>query len=284
MKMKLWKHAVAIIVMMSVLLPLGAQNSDAAAKYVELEAQWEDGRISHTETLLKDGVTYGNFFSLGSEAGLLGGMDSENTAVLKRDQKRIVVHMGSRMAEVDGRQVDMGREPVRYISHIYVPIRFLASALDGEVAHRDTKTGKITVTGLNKYTDTFYGSAMGYNYMIHTAKGELEITNVNTGQKNSIPLGIKDINVNTHNLTLNFKWTDKNLLIVIIEYANRKIGDNDLYTLVFKDQGLIRKSIAHGLLEQHEILKSDGTIQLIDDKNIRIIEDGTGNVLEVIAR
>ncbi|EPY04956.1 hypothetical protein PAALTS15_22203 [Paenibacillus alvei TS-15] len=284
MKMKQWKHAVAIIFIMSVLFPLGVQQSDAAAKYVELESQWEDGRITHIQTLLKDGVTYGNFFTLGSDSGLVWGMESDNTAVLKKDKKRIVVHMGSRMAEVDGRQVDMGREPVWYNSHLYVPIRFLASALDGEVANRDTKTGKITVTGLNNYTDTFYGSAMGYNYMIRTAKGDLEITNVYTGQKNSIPLGIKDINVNTHKLTVNFKWTDKNLLIVTIEYANRKSGDHDLHTLVFKDQGLIRKSVAHGLKEQHEILKSDGTIQLVDDKNIRIIEDGTGNVLEVIAR
>ncbi|MGE7826792.1 hypothetical protein [Paenibacillus sp. NPDC093718] len=54
--------------------------------------------------------------------------------------------------------------------------------------------------------------------------------------------------------------------------------------MVFKNQGLIRKSIAHGLTEQHETLKADGTIQLIDDKNIRIIDDGSGNMLNVIAR
>ncbi|SMF85334.1 Copper amine oxidase N-terminal domain-containing protein [Paenibacillus uliginis N3/975] len=245
--------------------------------------QWEDGRITHIETLLKDGVTYGSLFS-GSEAGLLWEMENDNMAVLRRNEKRIVVHMGSRIAEVDGREVDMGSEPVRYISHLYVPIRFLASVLDGEVANRDTKTGKVTVTGLNNYTDAFYGSMMGYSYMIRAAKGDLEITGAYTGQKTTIPLGIKDINVNTHDLTLNFKWTPKNLLIVTIEYSNRKTGDYDLYALVFKNQGMIRKSVAHGLMEQHEILKSDGTIQLIDDKNIRIIDDGSGDVLEVITR
>ncbi|UNK21286.1 copper amine oxidase N-terminal domain-containing protein [Paenibacillus sp. N3/727] len=282
--MKNWKNAVADICMMSVLLPLGAQKSDAASKYVELEMQWEDGRTTHIETLHKDGVTYGSLFSLGSKAGLLWGMENDNMAVLWRDQKRIVVNMGSRIAEVNGREVNMGRELVRYISHLYVPIRFLATALDGEVANRDTKTGKVTVTGLNNYTDTFYGSMMGYSYMIRAAKGDLEITNPYTGQKNSIPLGIKDITVNTHDLTLNFKWTPKNLLIVTIEHSNRKTGDYDLYALVFKNQGLIRKSVAQGLMEQHEILKSDGTIQLIDNKNIRIIDDGSGNVLDIIAR
>lgn len=282
--MKNWKNAFAVIFMMSVLFPLGAQKSDAVSNYVELEMQWEDGRITHIETLLKDGVTYGSLFSLGSEAGLLWEMENDNMAVLRRNEKRIVVHMGSRIAEVDGREVDMGSEPVRYISHLYVPIRFLASVLDGEVANRDTKTGKVTVTGLNNYTDSFYGSMMGYGYMIRAAKGDLEITGAYTGQKTTIPLGIKDINVNTHDLTLNFKWTPKNLLIVTIEYSNRKTGDYDLYALVFKNQGMIRKSVAHGLIEQHEILKSDGTIQLIDDKNIRSIDDGSGDVLEVITR
>lgn len=282
--MKRLKQVVAVIFMMSVLLPLGAKKSEAASKYVDLEIQWEDGRIAHIETLLKDGVTYGSFFSLGSGAGLLWEMEDDNTAILRSNEKRIVVHMGSTIAEVDGQEVDMGKEPVWYISHLYVPIRFLAAALDGEVVNRDTKTGKVTVTGLNNYTDTFYGSTMGYSYIIHAAKGDLEITNAYTGQKSTIPLGIKNMNVNTHVLNLNFKWTPKNLLIVIIEYSNRKTGVNDLYTLVFKNQGLIRKSIAHALMEQHEILKSDGTIQLIDDKNIRIIDDGSGNVLEVIPR
>lgn len=284
MKIKHWKYAVAVLFIMSVLLPLGAQESHAASKYVELEMQWEDGRNSHIETLHKDGVTYGSFFSLGSMAGLHWGMENDNTAVLKRDQKRIVVHLGSSIADVDGVKVDMGREPVWYISHLYVPIRFLATALDGEVANRDTKTGKVTVKGLNNYTDTFYGSMMGYSYTIRAAKGDLEITNAYTGQKNTIVLGMKDINVNSHDLTLNFKWTSKNLLIAFIEYSNRMTEEYDLYTLVFKNQGLIRKSIAHGLTEQHETLKSDGTIQLIDDRDIRIIDDGSGEVLSVIPR
>ena len=91
MKIKHWKYAVAVLFIMSVLLPLGAQESHA--KYVELEMQWEDGRNSHIETLHKDGVTYGSF-SLGDGRSPLG-MENDNTAVLKRDQKRIVVHLGS---------------------------------------------------------------------------------------------------------------------------------------------------------------------------------------------
>lgn len=284
MKVKKWINAFMVICIMSALFPLGAQRSEAASKYVELEAQWEDGRTSRIQTLHKDSVTYGNFFSLGNSSGLHWEMEDDNTAVLKRDQKRIVVHMDSSIAEVDGQEMDMGRKPIWYISQLYVPIRFLATALDGEVANRDPKTGKVTVTGLNNYTDTFYGSVMGHTYMISAAKGDLEVTNVYTGQTNTIPLGMKDINVNTHNVTIDFKWTPKNLLIVTIEYSNRKTGDYDLYALVFKNQGVIRKSVAHGLTEQHELLTPDGTIKLMDDKNLRMIDDGTGDVLEVIAR
>ncbi|WP_260871168.1 copper amine oxidase N-terminal domain-containing protein [Paenibacillus xylanexedens] len=177
------KKVVVVALVMSVLLPLGAQKSEAASKYVDLEIQWADGRINHVETLIKDGVTYGSFFSLGIKAGLVWGMEDDNTAVLKNSQKHIVVHLGSSIAEVDGQKVDMGSEPVWYISHLYVPIRFLASAMGGEVTHRDTKTNKITVTGLSNYTDTFYGSNMGYTYVIRAAKGDLEITNASTGQK-----------------------------------------------------------------------------------------------------
>ncbi|GAS81917.1 copper amine oxidase N-terminal domain-containing protein [Paenibacillus amylolyticus] len=278
------RKVVAVALVMSVLLPLGPQKSEAASKYVDLEIQWADGRINHVETLIKDGVTYGNFFSLGIKAGLVWGMEDDKTAVLKSSEKHIVVHLGSRIAEVDGQKVDMGTEPVSYISQLYVPIRFLASALDGEVTHRDTKTNKITVTGLSNYTDTFYGSDMGYTYVIRATKGDLEITNTSTGQKSSIPLGIKDINVNTHDLKINFKRSPQNLLIVIIEHTNRKTEDYDLYTLVFKNKGLIRKSIAHGVMEPHEILNSDGSIQLIDDNKIRIIDDGSGKVLEVLPR
>lgn len=285
MKMKHWKHAAAAIFLISVLLPMGAQESHAASKYVVLELQWEDGRTSRIKTLKKDGVTYGSFYSLGNMARLHSGMEQDNTVVLKSDQKRIAIRMGSSIAEVDGRKVDMGREPVRYMSHLYVPIRFLAAALDGEVTNRDAKTGKVTVTGLNNYTDIFYGGGkMGYSYTIRAAKGDLEITNAYTNQKTTIPLGMKDINANTHNLTQNFNWTPKGLLIVTIEYTNRETKEYDLYTLIFKNQGLIRKSIAHGLLERHETLKPDGTIQLIDDHNIRMIEDESGNVLNVFAR
>ncbi|MNI29264.1 hypothetical protein D3C76_714230 [compost metagenome] len=283
LKMNHLKFAV-VILLMSTLLPVKAQSTLAASKYVELEVQWEDGRINHVDTLVKDGVTYGSLFSLGGGAGLRRSMEGEDKAILSGSQKRIVVNMGSRIAEVDGQEVDMGREPVWYISNLYVPIRFLASALDGEVGKRDAKTGKVTVSGLNNYIDTFYDSMMGYNYLISAEKGDLEITNVSTGQKNTIPLGLKDINVNTHTLTIKFKWTPKNLLIVTIEYSNRHTGDYDLYMLLFKDNGLIRKSIAHGLTEQHETVQSDGNIYLIDDKNIRIIEDETGKVLEVITQ
>ncbi|MEK3780364.1 copper amine oxidase N-terminal domain-containing protein [Paenibacillus sp. FSL K6-1566] len=188
--MKHWKHAAAAIFLISVLLPMGAQESHAASKYVVLELQWEDGRTSRIQTLQKDGVTYGSFYSLGSMAHLYSGMDADNTVVLKSDQKRIAIRMGSSIAEVDGRKVDMGREPVRYMSHLYVPIRFLAAALDGEVTNRDAKTGKVTVTGLNNYADIFYGGGkMGYSYTIRAAKGDLEITNAYTDQKTIIPLG-----------------------------------------------------------------------------------------------
>lgn len=106
--------------------------------------------------------------------------------------------------------------------------------------------------------------------MIQAAKGDLEITNAFTGKKNTIPLGIKDINVNTHELTLHFNRTPENLTILTINYTNRKTGEYDLYTLVFKNQGMIRKSVAHGLTESHEFLTSDGTLSLIDDNNIRV--------------
>lgn len=282
--MKHWTYAVVVIFGMSVFLSMGAQKSHAASKYSELELQWEDGRVSHIQTLHKDGVTYGSFFSIGSKSGLQWEMENDKTAVLKNGKKRIVVHLGSRIAEIDGRKIDIGNEPVWYISHLYVPISFLATALDGEVASRDSKTGKVTVTGLSNYTDTFSSSLMGYRYMIRAAKGDLEITGAYSGHKTVIPLNITDINVNTHDLTLNFKKTPKNLLIVTISYTNRKTGEYDLYTLLFKNQGLIRKSVVHGLTERHDQLKPDGTIHLIDDKNTRMIEDGSGDVLQLIAR
>ena len=204
--------------------------------------------------------------------------------MLSGNQSRIAVRIGSQIAEVNGQEVDMGSEAVWYLSHLYVPIRFLASALDGEVAARDTMTGKVTVTGLNNYRDTFYESLWGRIYMIQAGKGDLEISNVYTGQKELIPLDMKDINVNTHNLTLNFKWTPKNMMILTIDYRNRKTGEYDLHTLVFKNNGLIRQSVVHGLTEQQELLQTDGNIRLIDDQNIRVIEDETGHVLEKIAR
>jgi hypothetical protein len=274
----------AFILIVPMLLSAGAHMANAAPKYVVLETQWEDGRISNVDTLLKDGVTYGSFYSLGNGASLRWGSEGEGTAVLSGYKKRIVVHMGSRLAEVDGQEVDMGREPVWYISHLYVPIRFLAAALDGEVAEWNEKTGKVTVTGLNNYKDTFYASTMGLSYIISAEEGDLEITNPNTGYKVLIPLGMEDINVNTHNLTLDLKWTPKNLLIVSVMYANRKTSEYDLYTLVFKNQGLIRKAVAHGLTEQHDNMRLDGNIQLIDDKYMRVIEDETGNVLKVNTR
>lgn len=77
------------------LVPIGAQESHAASKYVDLELQWEDGRISRIQTLHKDGVTYGSFYSLGSMAQLYSGIDADKTVVLKSDQKHIAIRLGS---------------------------------------------------------------------------------------------------------------------------------------------------------------------------------------------
>ncbi|HEX7056482.1 MAG TPA: copper amine oxidase N-terminal domain-containing protein [Bacilli bacterium] len=284
MKTNRWKKVFAVIFSASIFLSAGAHSTYAASKYVGLEMRWLDGHIDHVETLLKDGVTYGSLFAIGSEASLRSETGDKGQVVLSGYKKRIVVHMGSNIAEVDGQKVDMGRKPVWYISHLYVPIRFLAAALGGKVADWDPKTGKVTVTGLHHYNDTFYGSMMGHSYVIHSETGDLEITNVYSGQKVTIPLGLKDINVNTHHLAMDFKSTRKNLLILSVTYTNRHTGEYDLYTLLFKNQGLIRKSVAHDLTEQYEIIQPDGNIQLIDDKNIRIVEDETGNILATRAR
>ncbi|GIP26180.1 hypothetical protein J23TS9_13100 [Paenibacillus sp. J23TS9] len=282
--MKKWNKAIAVILSMSMLFLLGTHKTYAASKYVVLEAQWKDGHIDHVQTLLKDGVTYGSIFSFGSEARLHWSMEDKDTAVLSGSRKHIVVNLGSNIAEVDGQEVDMGRAPVWFISHLYVPIKFLAAALDGEVAEWDAKSGKVTLTGLHKYNDNFSSGMLGYTYSILSQVGDLEITHENTGKTVTIPLGIKDIDVNTHNLTMDFEVTSKNLLIATIVYSDRKTSVYDLYTLVFKNQGLIRKSIAHGLTEQIESIRADGKIQLINDENIRVIEDETGNILEVNAR
>lgn len=281
MKIIQWRTAVTVILILTFLLPAGTHVTGAASKYVELEIQWEDGRSSHDQTLRKEGITYGSIYSLAYGANLQPSMKGDNTLMFSGNQKRIEITMGSRIAEVDGREVDMGTVPVQYISHLYVPIKFLAPALGGEVDSWDKKTGKVTVTGLKSYLDIFYGSSMGYSYVIRTDSEDLEITNVSTKEQVTIPLGIKNIDVNTQDLTINFNRTPKNLLIVTIVHSDRKTGIYDLYTLLFKDQGLIRKAVAHGIMEQQEFILPDGKVQLMDDNHVRILEDGTGSVLEV---
>ncbi|WIM37961.1 copper amine oxidase N-terminal domain-containing protein [Paenibacillus sp. PK4536] len=201
--------------------------------------------------------------------------------------KEIVLRIGSHTATIDSKSITMNaapftiQNPITKQKDIYVPIRAVVQFLGGHSLRVNPQNHVIIADQLqafNVITDVYQGNT----YTMKKINGDLY-----RSYRNHKPVKIASI----HNALDFFEFsnidvssTSKGLQIIRIQNAS---GEPHIYhedfTMIFKNGSLIRQSSMDYHLNKHtNSTMYNGNIILNDGQNLRIIEDGTGNVLENI--
>ncbi|MGV7116386.1 copper amine oxidase N-terminal domain-containing protein [Paenibacillus kyungheensis] len=244
---------------------------------------------SSGSTITRHGVTFIEVKEL--LAGTLGLKlywdQSKQQATFNGFMKKIVFRIDSRTATVDGKSITMTstpfilQNPTTQQKEIYVPIRSVVQFLGGHSLHMDSQKHVITADQLqafNVITDVYQGDT----YTMRKINGDLYHSH-----HNSQPVKIASIHTPLDFFefsNIDVSSTSKGLQMVRIQNAS---GEPHIYhedfTMIFKNGSLIRQSSMDYHLNKHtNSTMYNGNIILNDGQNLRIIEDGTGNVLENI--
>lgn len=280
MKKKLILLPVLVFLLISTATSLPASANAATPAYVQLTFN-NGGTLSlgaNDNALIKNGVSYMNI-SIVTTAGLDIRWDSSRKRVeFYGWEKSFAVRIGNRTGVLDGSTIDIGGTPFLYNNELYVPTRFLVKALEGNSIRWDSKTRTIVATGLHLYrgySETFEGAV--YSASLDT--GDLYVS-FEKGAKHKIG----NLGTRLDLIDFNFERTPDGLLIlrVINNYGEPHIN-TEYFTFLFKNGSVIRQAhtdFRSTFLEP--AVWSEGKLLLNDGRTLRLIDDGTGRVSEVI--
>ena len=159
-----------------------------------------------------------------------------------------------------------------------MPLRFAAKVLGGTVTGWDAKSRTATVRNLHTYAAA--GAAYGgVTYTVEKSTGQLYASSSATGGR---PVKIAHLGSKLHDLIdFKFKKTPKGLLLIEITdvYGEPHIN-NAHYALLLKNGSVIRQAKVHywQRFATNAVL-NEGVIGMTDGRTLRVIEDGTGDVL-----
>ncbi|MFD0671883.1 stalk domain-containing protein [Cohnella sp. GCM10027633] len=279
--MKPLRTLVLLILASLVALPAtasAANNASTSPSAATYRFEWTDGTVLTGAAAVKNGVSY-----IGMEAIVQTMIFSRviwlNERKVKYDGFRtdFTISIGKLAADIGGKPVTLAGAPFKIGEDIYVPASFLLEALRGTKLAWDPKLRVVTATGLRKDA----GARIAYGIAIDYETGTLTRGNNADGSERKLAeLGMPI----RGSMSYEFRRTEGGLLLLTImdDYGEPHIH-NQLFQIVLKNGGLIRQSSAYFHERGPRIDISYGnTIVLTNGKQLRLIEDGTGNVLEKI--
>jgi len=270
-----WSIA-AFFLIFALLLP----TSVSAAAQASYEFNWEWGGRESGAALVKNGVTFVASDSVAVGAGLEVKWDKTG----KRAQydgwnKSIAVRVGSKTGVLDGKMVKLEGAPFLFEKRLYMPARFVVGALGGGNVTWDAKAKTIKADRLKTFKQYIY-SYEGSTYTIEPRKGILYVKEGKGALRELAKLG-----ESLHDyLTFEFQKTPGGLLVLNLEdnYGEPHIN-NQLFTLVIKNGKVIQQSNVYYFKRfEQNVTQADGQLLLNNGKTLRLIEDGTGKVIETI--
>ncbi|WP_167747231.1 copper amine oxidase N-terminal domain-containing protein [Cohnella luojiensis] len=242
--------------------------------------EWVNGTVTGGEVIIKNGVTYIETEDIFINAGFQSNWDSAHTRLQLKGQKdQLAFRMGSKFAIMNGKIVPIGGSPFTKNKRTYIPARFLVKVLGGKEL-KWSNTGKVLhAAGLrdSMTVSQIYG---GLYYSVDNDSGTLYVTDAK-GSKRKLATLEKTL---YDFANFDFQVTSKGLLIITI-YVNH--GEPhlhyQLFTVIIKNGGVIRQSYAHYFNRYSPNVKQyDNHLILTDGKKLRVLEDGTGAVIETI--
>ncbi|GIP27803.1 hypothetical protein J23TS9_29330 [Paenibacillus sp. J23TS9] len=235
--------------------------------------------ISSQDAIIKNGVSYLSSSLLTNYAKLeMRWNQSGNRIEFTGFDKRLVIRIGSHTGLLDGKSVDLGSAPFLYKDELYLPAKFVVKALQGGAVHWDPKTRTLQADHLHRYpgmSENFEGALYSLSY----DTGDLFVSS-GKGNKQKIA------NLGTGLDIVHFKFEHTPQGLVVLRVFNI-YGEPHLYTddfiLLLKNGSVIRQAnIGFHNTFGEPALWADGKLLLNDGHTLRIIEDGTGKVLETV--
>jgi hypothetical protein len=151
--------------------------------------------------------------------------------------------------------------------------------LEGGSVSWDAEHQLVSAAGLHTYAG-FSQTYSGSTYSIVKKTGELFVAGKNGSKKKIADLGSQLYDM----VSMDFQKTPGGLLIVTIRdnYGEPHIN-NHLFTLILKNGGVIRQSQAsYWMRFTDNVTRYGNHLLLTDGRSLRILEDGTGTVLQTL--
>jgi len=259
-----------------------APSSTVSTTYQFFYDSPSDGSITG-DTLTKKGTTFVDIRALGIQSGLeFAWSDGGTRASLNGFMKKMAVRIGSKTAMLDGKSVTLSAAPFKVQGKqkddvaVYVPIRFAVQVMNGDqiatdLVHHQIKTQHID--SFSVVTDVYKGST----YTLKKDGGDLYVAH---GKQT--PVKLVSLGINFDAVDMEFESTAGRLLILTINdtYGEPHIH-NQQVKLIFQKGKLIRKVYTDfTTINDSDISTYQGKIVLSDGKVLRMIEDGTGNIVD----
>lgn len=262
--------------------PASASSSSFPTTYTFYLANDPKGFIVNS-TLVQNGTIFLDIRELAEDSGLTLAWDSTGQrASLNGFMKKAAIRLGSRTAMLDGKIVTLSAAPFKKKEKktnneiVYVPVRFGVQLLGGNHIQVDRQQVHVTARNIKSYdviTDVYNGST----YTLKKDGGDLYVAH---GKQ--APVKLVSLGIDFDSVDMEFESTAGGLLILTINdaYGEPHIH-NQQVKLIFQKGKLIRKTYADFTrVNDSDIATYQDKIVLSDGKILRMIEDGTGNIVD----
>ncbi|ALS28325.1 copper amine oxidase [Paenibacillus sp. 32O-W] len=273
--MKGYKLAIGLAIGAALLLPSAAGAAAAKPSY---ELEWEGGGQSSGTVIARGGVSYIAAKAIASEAGLAISWDvSKQRAQFDGWNKSFAVRVNSDRGVLDGKNTEIGGKPFVLNGELYLPIRFIVKALDGDNVKWNARTQTVTASGLGSY-HARSETHNGLTFTVVTATGELYVTGESGESRKLADLG------DTIYGAVKFAFYDSPgglLHLTVTRNYGEPMIQYRVYTAVLKDGELIREAeVSYFRRFVDNATNGGGQLIVTDGRTLELVDDVTGRVAE----
>ncbi len=286
---KIWSSLLLFtILLLSTFVAHQAQAAPQSDYHYEINRDQDPGSYPlQGYTYMRNGVLYIQLDDITASYNLTASFDvTGKRAGFNGWLRKLAVRDGSKLAIVNGKTVKMTK-PAYFTKQkdskdpaVYVPFQFAVEALGGKYTGYNTKTKTATARDLPDYKVS-YTIHDGITYGVQKDAGTLLSWD---GKSKPIQIAALQGKENLAWVSVKAQTTPKGLLLLTIDNSyGEPHNNNETYQLLFKSNKLIRQTYnilywgARNLIDSY-----DGNILMNDGKTLRVVEDGSGKVLQTI--
>lgn len=289
MNKKRWTFLLLFTILL--LSTLVAQQAQAASKsdyHYEIN-RGQDTNLSplQGDVYKRNGILYVQLDDITGSYNLQASFDATGKrAGFNGWLRKLAVRDGSNMAIVNGKTAKMAK-PAYFAKQkeskdpaVYVPFQFAVEALGGKYTGYNAKTKTVTAKDLPHY-NVSYTIHDGITYGVQKDTGSLLSWD---GKNQPVKMASLQNKDDLDWVSVKAKTTPKGLLLLTIDNSyGEPHNNNETYQLLFKNNKMICQTYDVLYWGSLSLIDSyNGNILLNDGKKLRVIEDGSGNILETI--